>query len=99
MAGRSATSANHGRVPRHASLGRAQTWSGRRPRARRHGRLRDLWTILSKRFDWDPTRSEVRAAWERGEKDRFYPYGKSYVQVFRVAKGARTRSRRASTGR
>jgi peroxiredoxin len=43
----------------------------------------DLRAILSKRFDWDPTRPEVRAAWERGEKDRFYPYGKSYAHVFR----------------
>jgi hypothetical protein len=43
----------------------------------------DLRAILGKRFDWDPTRADVRAAWERGEKDRFYPYGKSYAQVFR----------------
>jgi peroxiredoxin len=43
----------------------------------------DLRAILSKRFDWDPTKPEVRAAWERGEKDRFYPYGKTYAQVFR----------------
>jgi peroxiredoxin len=43
----------------------------------------DLRAILIKRFDWDPTKPEARAAWERGEKDRFYPYGKSYAKVFR----------------
>ena len=43
----------------------------------------DLRAILRKRFDWDLARPEVRAAWERGEKDRFFPYGKSYARVFR----------------
>ncbi len=33
------------------------------------------------RPDWDITRPELRAAWERGEKDRFFPYGKSYRQL------------------
>ena len=27
------------------------------------------------------SREEMKAAWERGEKNRFYPYGKSYAQV------------------
>jgi len=25
----------------------------------------------------------MKAAWERGEHDRFYPYGKTYGQVYR----------------
>jgi hypothetical protein len=33
--------------------------------------------------DWDITSAELKAAWERGEHDRFYPYGKTYGQVFR----------------
>jgi hypothetical protein len=31
----------------------------------------------------DVVRPELKAAWERGEQDRFYPYGKTYGQVFR----------------
>jgi peroxiredoxin len=43
----------------------------------------DLRTVLMKcRPDWDLTAPEVRAAWARGEKNRFYPYGKTYAQVF-----------------
>jgi peroxiredoxin len=43
----------------------------------------DLRAISRKiRPDWDITRPEMRAAWERGEKDRFFPYGKSYAKVF-----------------
>jgi peroxiredoxin len=43
----------------------------------------DLRTVLRKcRSDWDITKPELKAAWERGEKDRFYPYGKSYAEVF-----------------
>ncbi len=26
------------------------------------------------RSDWDPTAPELRAAWQRGEKERFFPY-------------------------
>ena len=44
----------------------------------------DLRAVLRKcRPDWDIARPELKAAWERGERDRFYPYGKSYGQVFR----------------
>ena len=44
----------------------------------------DLRAVLRKcRPDWDITRPELKAAWERGEHDRFYPYGKTYAQVFR----------------
>jgi peroxiredoxin len=43
----------------------------------------DLRAVTKKcRPDWDITTPEQRAAWARGEKDRFYPYGKSYAKVF-----------------
>jgi len=43
----------------------------------------DLRAITKKcRPDWDITDAEHRAAWQRGEKDRFYPYGKTYAAVF-----------------
>jgi peroxiredoxin len=44
----------------------------------------DLRAVLKKcRPDWDITSPEMKAAWERGEKARFYPYGKSYAEVFK----------------
>jgi hypothetical protein len=44
----------------------------------------DLRAVLKKcRPDWDITRPELKAAWERGEQDCFYPYSKTYGQVFR----------------
>ncbi|MBV8515617.1 MAG: redoxin domain-containing protein [Acidobacteria bacterium] len=43
---------------------------------------RDLRAVLKKcRDDWDITSPEVKAAWLRGEKNRFYPYGKTYAQI------------------
>ena len=43
----------------------------------------DLRAVLKKcRPDWDITSPEMKAAWARGEKDRFFPYGKSYAKVF-----------------
>ena len=43
----------------------------------------DLRSVSQKRRpDWDITGSELKAAWARGEKERFYPYGKSYAKVF-----------------
>jgi hypothetical protein len=43
----------------------------------------DLRGVLKKcRPDWDITTPEMKAAWARGEKDRVYPYGKSYAKVF-----------------
>jgi peroxiredoxin len=43
----------------------------------------DLRSVTQKyRPDWDITRPEMRAAWERGDKARFFPYGKSYAEVF-----------------
>jgi peroxiredoxin len=43
----------------------------------------DLRAVLKKcRGDWDITTPELKAAWQSGEKNKFYPYGKSYAQVF-----------------
>jgi peroxiredoxin len=43
----------------------------------------DLRAVSRKcRPDWDITKPEMKAAWQRGEKDHFYPYGKSYFKVF-----------------
>ena len=43
----------------------------------------DLRAVLKKcRPDWDITSPQMKAAWQRGEKDRFYPYGKSLAKVF-----------------
>jgi peroxiredoxin len=42
----------------------------------------DLRAVLQKcRGDWDLLRPELREAWAKGDKTRFYPYGKSYAQV------------------
>jgi peroxiredoxin len=42
----------------------------------------DLRAVLKKcRPDWDISGAEQRAAWERGEKDKFYPYGKTYAKT------------------
>jgi len=39
--------------------------------------------VLQKcRLDWDITNPELKAAWERGDKTRFFSYGKSYADVF-----------------
>jgi len=43
----------------------------------------DLRAVLLKcRPDWDISDPELRAAWARGEKNRFYPYGKTWAKVF-----------------
>jgi peroxiredoxin len=43
----------------------------------------DLRAVMMKcRPDWDITTPEQKAAWARGEKARFYPYGKSFAKVF-----------------
>jgi len=31
--------------------------------------------------DWDITTPELKAAWQQGRKELFYPYGKTYVQT------------------
>jgi peroxiredoxin len=42
----------------------------------------DLRAVLKKcRPDWDISSTELKAAWNKGQKDRFYPYGKSYAKV------------------
>jgi peroxiredoxin len=43
----------------------------------------DLRAVCRKcRTDWDITTPEMKAAWKEGRKDLFYPYGKTYAQVF-----------------
>jgi peroxiredoxin len=42
----------------------------------------DLRAVSRKcRPDWDITKPELRAAWQQGRKESFYPYGKSYLQT------------------
>jgi peroxiredoxin len=43
---------------------------------------RDLREVSRKcRPDWDIATAEMKEAWKRGEKLRFYPYGQSYAKV------------------
>jgi peroxiredoxin len=43
----------------------------------------DLRVALRKcRPDWDITDPELKTAWQRGEKQRFFPYGKSRAELF-----------------
>ena len=42
----------------------------------------DLRAVLQKcRPDWDISTPELKAAWQRGEKQKFYPYGKTQAQI------------------
>jgi peroxiredoxin len=42
----------------------------------------DLRAVIRKcRPDWDITTPELRAAWQEGRKERFYPYGKTFAQT------------------
>ncbi|MBW4444894.1 MAG: redoxin domain-containing protein [Plectolyngbya sp. WJT66-NPBG17] len=42
----------------------------------------DLRVVLRKcQPDWDITTPELKAAWQEGHKDLFYPYGKTYAQT------------------
>jgi peroxiredoxin len=42
----------------------------------------DLRAVLRKcRPDWDITTPELKAAWQQGRKELFYPYGKTYTQT------------------
>jgi peroxiredoxin len=44
----------------------------------------DLRAVTRKcRRDWDLSDPELRAAWAKGDKKLFYPYGKSYAAVFK----------------
>jgi peroxiredoxin len=41
----------------------------------------DLRAVTKKcRPDWDIARPELKAAWEQGRKEQFYPYGKTYAE-------------------
>ena len=43
----------------------------------------DLRAVTKKwRPDWDITTPELKAAWEEGRNELFYPYGKTHVQTF-----------------
>ncbi len=43
----------------------------------------DLRAVLQRcRPDWDITDAAHRAGWAKGEKEKFYPYGKTHAQVF-----------------
>ena len=43
---------------------------------------RDLRTVLQRcRADWDLSDPALRQTWAAGQKDRFYPYGKSWAEV------------------
>ncbi len=53
---------------------------GRPSVAELHADLRDVTRRI--RPDWDLGDREVRAAWQRGEKNKFWPYGKSLREVF-----------------
>jgi hypothetical protein len=42
----------------------------------------DLRAVTEKcRPDWDITTPEMKAAWQQGRKELFYPYGKTYAQT------------------
>jgi peroxiredoxin len=42
----------------------------------------DLRAVTKKcRPDWDISTPEMKAAWQQGRKDLFYPYGKTYAQT------------------
>src|SRR4029077_20389363 len=44
----------------------------------------DLRAVLKKcRQDWDITTPELKAAWQQGKKELFYPYGKTFAQTLR----------------
>jgi peroxiredoxin len=42
----------------------------------------DLRAVIKKcRPDWDITAPEMKAAWQQGRKELFYPYGKNYAET------------------
>ena len=52
-------------------------WPGHDGRARQ-----DLRAVIKKcRPDWDITTPELKAAWQQGRKELFYPYGKTFAQT------------------
>ena len=49
---------------------------------------RDLRAVLQRcRPDWDLADPALRAAWAAGDKARFYPYGKTWAEVFAEGEG------------
>jgi peroxiredoxin len=52
---------------------------GRPSTAELHADLRDITSRI--RFDYDLSDPEVRAAWERGERERFYPYQTPFTEA------------------
>ena len=62
-------------------------YCGRPSTAELHAELREAAEAI--REDWDPTEPALREAWERGDKDPFYPYGdKSMERVMHEMAGA-----------
>jgi peroxiredoxin len=59
---------------------------GRPTTAELHQDLREITRRI--RPDWKIDTPEMRAKWERGERQAFYPYGKSWKQVFVRMSGA-----------
>ncbi|MCA9738472.1 MAG: redoxin family protein [Gemmatimonadota bacterium] len=51
---------------------------GRPSMAELHDVLRQATRAV--RGDWDPTQPALRAAWDRGDKDAFYPYGSKSME-------------------
>jgi peroxiredoxin len=44
----------------------------------------DLRAVITKcRPDWDITAPKMKAAWQQGQKELFYPYGKNYAETIR----------------
>lgn len=60
---------------------------GRPSIAELHADLREVTRRV--RVDYDLGNPEVRAAWERGERDKFWPYGRTLREVF-AGKGGPT---------
>ena len=45
---------------------------------------RDMRAVTEKcRPDWDITTPDMKRAWQEGRKERFYPYGKSFLEAIR----------------
>ena len=59
---------------------------GRPTPAELHNDLRDITRRI--RPDWQIDTPEMRAAWEKGEKKRFFPYGKSMKEILIRASNA-----------
>jgi hypothetical protein len=39
--------------------------------------------LFKRRPDWDITTPEMKAAWQEGRKEPFYPYGKTFAETIR----------------